>query len=195
MSFDLLWTTPARNAASLTIDQLTICTARGAKMPSEVRRRLKSGQTKLQRGCAGSSQFRAFRPNFRKDPVQRRPINTIWRWPTHAASTAAPFELIARHRLLMTSNFDAERSRCLLEPAFDSICPLYSLERNLVANENSLCTLSAMERRETTANEHWTVKAVDGSNVQRRARDSTLREELRSYGPSTQEGRTEAVLR
>ena len=40
MSFDLLWTIPARNAASLTIDQLTICTARGAKMPSEVRRRL-----------------------------------------------------------------------------------------------------------------------------------------------------------
>ena len=40
MSFDLLWTIPARNAVSLTIDQLTICTARGAKMPSEVRRRL-----------------------------------------------------------------------------------------------------------------------------------------------------------
>jgi hypothetical protein len=35
-----LWTIPARNAASLTIDQLTIRTARGAKMPSEVRRRL-----------------------------------------------------------------------------------------------------------------------------------------------------------
>jgi hypothetical protein len=38
MSFD--WTILARNAASLTIDQLTICTAWGAKMPSEVRRRL-----------------------------------------------------------------------------------------------------------------------------------------------------------
>ena len=39
-------------------------------------------------------------------------------------------------------------------------CPLYSLKRILVANEPPLCTLSAMERRETTANEHWTVKAV-----------------------------------
>jgi len=29
-----------------------------------------------------------------------------------------------------------------------------------IANENQLRTLSAMERRETTANEHWTVKAV-----------------------------------
>ena len=38
MSFDLFMTTPARNAASLTIDQLTICTARGAKMLSEVRK-------------------------------------------------------------------------------------------------------------------------------------------------------------
>ena len=44
--------------------------------------------------------------------------------------------------------------------AFDLICPLYSLKRILVANETQLCTLSAMERRETTANEHWTVKAV-----------------------------------
>jgi hypothetical protein len=34
------------------------------------------------------------------------------------------------------------------------------LKRNLVANESQLCTLSAMERRETTVNEHWTVKAV-----------------------------------
>jgi hypothetical protein len=31
-------------------------------------------------------------------------------------------------------------------------CPLYSLKRILVANETQLCTLSATEQRETTAN-------------------------------------------
>jgi hypothetical protein len=92
-----------------------------------------------------------------------------------------------------------------------------------------------MERRETTANEHWTVKAVFafvltcwvGAEIalysglavlhvrllfkpeclrsrlgakmaltfSDAAGNSTLRDELRSYGPSTQEGRTKAVLR